>query len=54
MKEYNDTSYQESTSTADYSSESPLTYEKTQFDFAVAIHDADPSVTEPQIYKDLA
>ena len=39
MREYNDTSYQETTSDAEYSPESPLTYEKSQFDFAIGIQD---------------
>ena len=51
MREYNDTSYQESTSAADYTSESPLTYDQTQFDFAIAIQSVD---NEPQFYDDLA
>ena len=39
------------TSLVDHSIEEPLTYEQTQFDFAIAIQSVDD---EPQFYDDLA
>ena len=39
MRDHSDTSYQETTSDAEYSPESPLTYEKSHFDFAIGIQE---------------
>ena len=41
MKEYNDTTYQETTTLSNYTPEQPLTYEQTGFDFAISIKDVD-------------